>query len=89
MEELQSLTKTNSRRRERLRRVGNKDFAQKEKRQAVATLQEKQLLEEKMSEVVALRRQFITGLYHRVFPIEVLPLSHADAGNEGKMLLYI
>lgn len=86
LEELQLLEKTNKRRSERLKHVGAKDFHHKERKMALGIAEERKALEERLSELVSVRQRFITELYHRVFPMEVLPLSNADAGAEGQFL---
>ena len=78
------LERTNKRRAERLRHVGSKDFSQKERRLKAGVVEVRSLAEEKLRELVGVRQQFIMGLYHNIFPIEVLPLSRADAGGSGK-----
>ena len=45
---------------------------------------EREVLETRLSELEGVRRRFVTELYHKVFPMEVLPLSDADAGAEGQ-----
>lgn len=84
LEELQLLEKANRRRAERLKQVGSKDFQHKETKVAMGIAEEREVLEERLSELVDVRQRFITELYRKVFPMEVLPLSDADAGAEGE-----
>jgi hypothetical protein len=84
LEELQLLEKTNRRRAERLEHVGGKNFQQKERVMALGIAEERRALGERLSELVVVRQKLISDLYHRVFPMEVLPLSNADAGAEGE-----
>lgn len=78
------LEKINKRRGDRLRQVGSKDFKLKEKRLESVIAKDREVASKKLSELVLERRRFVTDLYHRVFPIEVLPLSNADAGGTGE-----
>ncbi len=87
LEKVQLLEKNNRRRLERLKRVHkrvhNKDFAKKENSLRSNIAVDQAQATRQFAELVATRREFITQLYHRVFPIEVLPLSDEDAGAEG------
>lgn len=69
-----------------MKQVGAKDFSLKEKSLSSGILEDKLLAGEKLAELVAVRQRFITELYQNVFPIEVLPLSNADAGAEGQCI---
>lgn len=84
LEAVQLLTKENKKRDERLRRVRGKDFCLKETRLSTDVMEDKRVAAEKSVELVSARKAFITGLYQKIFPIEVLPLSSADAGAEGE-----
>ena len=83
LEEVQLLEKTNHRRTERLKQVSGKDFSQKEQTLLSDISEDQKRAAEKLNEVVDGRRSFLTELYTKVFPIEVLPLSAEDEGAEG------
>jgi len=84
MEELRTLERNNRHRSERLRQVKEKNFPHKEAQLKNAVNEYKGLAAERLSQLVLVRQTFIDQLYRNVFPIEVLPLSYADAGEEGE-----
>lgn len=84
MEELQALEKSNKRRNEHLEHVRTKNFSQKEEWLRAIIREDREVVSQNFSNLEDLRQKFIMGLYYRVFPIEVLPLSLADEGAEGR-----
>lgn len=86
MEELLLLEKSNTQRSERLKRVQGKDFSSKERRINAGIMEDRKKADSLSAELTTVRRGFITDLYRRVFPIEVLPLSASDAGAEGRTI---
>ena len=83
IEELQALEKRNKKKNDHLRHVRTKNFSQKEEWLRAVISEDRQLVSEYYSRLEGLRQTFIQGLYQRVFPMEVLPLSLADEGAEG------
>ena len=82
------MEKTNRRRSDRLKHVSGKDFSQKEQTLHSEIVEDQKRAAEKLNEVVEARRGFLTELYTKVFPIEVLPLSEEDKGADGKTAIF-
>ncbi len=82
--ELQALENSNKSRTERLKYVRTKNFSQKEEFLRAVIREGTDAVSQNFSNLEDMRRNFITGLYYMVFPIEVLPLSLADEGADGK-----
>ena len=86
LNELQTLQRSNTRRDERLSRVRSKDFTKKEKSAQQEYSDTRKLAVTKMVDLQVVRRKLVTEVFRGVFPIEVEPLSEADAGEEGETL---
>lgn len=78
------MEKSYKRRSEHLRKVNSKDFPQKEKKLRGSIEENRGVVFQNYSMLKILRQEFILGLYHQIFTIEVLPLSRDDEGAEGK-----
>ena len=83
LDTLRVLDKANARRSEHLKHVRSKNFPEKEESLKTCIEKDREASERSMLCLERYRKSFITDLHRKVFPIEVLPLSHKDEGAEG------
>lgn len=78
------MEKSNARRSDHLKHVRSKNFAKKEETLKEYLMKDTEVSQKRVLRLEVCRKTFIAGLNEKVFPIEVLPLSHEDEGAEGK-----